>query len=89
LDSTSFFTFVKKQIMSNDAIKLELIQWLTFLNDEETINYLKVVKDSQEKNADWWNLLTEEQKAGIERGLQDIEDGRIHSHEEVKTRYGF
>ncbi len=75
--------------MSNDAIKLELIQWLTFLNDEETINYLKVVKDSQEKNADWWNLLTEEQKAGIERGLQDIEDGRIHSHEEVKTRYGF
>jgi len=89
LDSTSFFTFVKKQIMSNDAIKLELIQWLTFLNDEEIINYLKVVKDSQEKNADWWNLLTEEQKAGIERGLQDIEDGRIHSHEEVKTRYGF
>ena len=75
--------------MSNDAIKLELIQWLTFLNDEEIINYLKVVKDSQEKNADWWNLLTEEQKAGIERGLQDIEDGRIHSHEEVKTRYGF
>ena len=33
--------------MEQDAIKLELIEWLTKLKDNETIEYLKVVKDSK------------------------------------------
>lgn len=32
--------------MGLEAIKLELIEWLTKLNIEDTINNLKVVKDS-------------------------------------------
>ena len=33
--------------MGRDAIKLELIEWLTRLDDNETIQFLKVVKDSE------------------------------------------
>ena len=73
--------------MGFEAIKLELIEWLTKLEDEDTITYLKVVKDSRSED-DWWADLTTEQKSGIERGLIDIGEGRVTSHEEVKKRFG-
>ena len=74
--------------MGHEAIKLELIEWLTKLEDDETLEYLKVVKDSKSSKRDWWDDLSEPQKASIERGLKDIEEGRTTPHEEVKKRYG-
>jgi len=73
--------------MGLEAIKLELIEWLTKLEDADTIEYLKVIKDSKLEN-DWWQDLTPKQKDGIERGLKDIDQGRVTSHEEVKKRFG-
>lgn len=74
--------------MRNEALKLELIEWLIHLNDDDTITYLKIVKDSSEKGSDWWQELTSEQKAGIERGLKDIDAGRVTPHDQVKDKYG-
>lgn len=74
--------------MGHDAIKLELIQWLTHMDDDDTLTYLLAVKDSTEDKADWWFGLSETQKAGIERGMKDIEAGRVISHEDVMQRYG-
>jgi predicted transcriptional regulator len=45
----------------------------------------KILKCSK---LDWWDDLSEAQKASIQRGLQDIENGRTTAHEEVKKRYG-
>ncbi len=74
--------------MRQEAIKLELIEWLSTLEDSETINYLKVVKESNKSGKDWWHDLTDAQKKGIERGLKDIDAGRVVSHERVKSKYG-
>lgn len=74
--------------MGHDAIKLELIEWLTKLEDDETIQYLKIVKDSKSNEHDWWDDLSENEKKGIERGLKDIEAGRVVSHDEVRLKYG-
>lgn len=73
--------------MRLETIKLELIEWLTKLNDIETLNYLKVVKESRSGNQDWWNDLTEQQRLGIQRGLKDIDEGRIVSQSDVKKKY--
>ena len=73
--------------MGQDAIKLELIEWLTKLNDLETLNYLKVVKDSKSEKKEWWNDLTEQQKLGIQRGLKDLDEGRVVSHSDVEIKY--
>lgn len=73
--------------MGLEAIKLELIEWLTQLDDEDTIEYLKVVKDSK-TDGDWWEDLSPEQRTGIEKGLKDIDEGRVTTHEEVKKRLG-
>ena len=70
--------------MGQETIKLELIEWLTNLNDIETLNYLKVVKDSRSGDQDWWSDLTEQQRDGIQRGLKDIDEGRVVSDSDVK-----
>ncbi|MDR2815407.1 MAG: hypothetical protein LBB62_01720 [Proteiniphilum sp.] len=69
--------------MGLDAIKLELIEWLIGLEDEDMISYLKAVKESETRHNDYWNDLTDELKAGIERGLKDIDERKTVSHEEV------
>lgn len=74
--------------MGHEAIKLELIEWLTKLDDDETIQYLKLVKDSKDKQTDWWHDLSNAQKRGIERGLRDIDEGKVVSHDQVKSKYG-
>lgn len=74
--------------MEHKALKLELIKWLTKLEDEETINYLKIVKDSTDSQVDWWNDLTDEQKSEIEIGLKDVDEGRVTPHDIVKQKYG-
>ena len=74
--------------MGHEALKIELIEWLTKLEDSETIDYLKIVKDSSSSNKDWWHDLTDKQKASIERGLRDIDEGKVISHKEVKNKYG-
>ncbi|RUA33819.1 MAG: hypothetical protein DSY77_08310 [Bacteroidetes bacterium] len=74
--------------MKQEAIKIELIEWLQNLKDIETLNFLKVLKDSSTKNQDWFHELSEEEKMGIERGLEDIKNGKTFSHEDVKAKYG-
>ena len=74
--------------MGHDAVKLELIEWLTSLEDTETIEYLKLVKDSRSSDKDWWQELSDEHKTQIKKGLNDIEEGRVVPHEQVKKKYG-
>lgn len=74
--------------MALEALKLELIEWLSKLDDRSTIEYLKIVKDSAKKSEDWWDTISDEEKAGIDRGLEDVEEGRTHTHEFVKEKYG-
>lgn len=51
--------------MGNEALKIELIEWLTKLEDEETIQYLKTVKEAKTTNQDWWSELPENVKRSI------------------------
>ncbi|MCX6320822.1 MAG: hypothetical protein NTX93_03340 [Bacteroidia bacterium] len=74
--------------MGHDAVKLELIEWLTKLEDDETIDYLKIVKDSNVSHDDWWHDLTDEQKFGIDRGLKDVDAGRVTPNDTVRLKYG-
>ncbi|MDO5664665.1 MAG: hypothetical protein Q4G63_05345 [Bacteroidia bacterium] len=81
-------TLIMSNMMGHEAIKLELIEWLTQLENDDTIRYLKTVKDSDTGDNDWWKTLTEEQKTGIEKGLKDIDEGRTVTHQIVKEKYG-
>ncbi|TVR89827.1 MAG: hypothetical protein EA411_01445 [Saprospirales bacterium] len=74
--------------MAHEAMKLELIEWLTRLEDEETIQYLKMVMESETSDKDWWDELPEHVKKGINQSIEDKEKNRLTLHEDVARKYG-
>ncbi|MFO7447910.1 MAG: hypothetical protein R6W90_16220 [Ignavibacteriaceae bacterium] len=72
--------------MNLETEKLKLIEWIAGLNDDSTIEKIKTLKDHHNQS-DWWNEISEEEKAAIEKGLEDIKQGRVTPHEEMKKKY--
>jgi len=73
--------------MSSDAMRLELIQWLSQLEDKGLLHALFQIKKSNE-SADWYDELTEEQRAAIAEGEADLKAGRVTSSEGLWKKYG-
>ena len=73
--------------MNIQAEKLKLIAWLLALKDDSTLEKLIWLRDDQAEASDWWEEISEAEKAAIERGLDDIKNGRITVHEEVRRKY--
>ncbi len=73
--------------MNNEALKLELIEWLTRLEDQKTLESIAHLrKVSMEGYI--YDQLTAEQKASYERGLADIVAGRVISSKDLWKEYG-
>ena len=67
--------------------KLGLIEWITKINDVSVIKKLIGIKEENLKEKEWSDDLTKEEIDSINRGLKDIEEGKLHSHESVKKIY--
>jgi len=65
--------------------KLQLIEWLTGINDLSIIEDLKAFRS--QKESDWWESLTQDQREDIEAGLTDLEAGRKTDFEQVMKKY--
>ena len=65
--------------------KIELIEWLTRLQDEKLIK--KVESLRKEAEADWWDTLTAEHQEDIEAGVADLEAGRKKDFKKVLSKY--
>lgn len=62
--------------------KYKIIGWISSLKDVSVIKRLKSLKE-ESQDEDWWDTLSAAEKEGIQKGLQDIEDGNTISQEEV------
>ena len=65
--------------------KLELIQWLSTIEDSAIIE--KIMDLRKRENKDWWNSISESEKNSIEQGLKDAESGKLNSHSNAKKLY--
>jgi len=68
--------------MDIQSTKLDLINWLSSLTDESIISKLYAIKNNNTK--DWYDDLTKAERQNIQKGLNDLNNGNIHSNEEVK-----
>ena len=78
---------MKNNNMNIQTEKLGLIEWISKLNDISIIEKLKSIREDYLKSVDWWDTLNKEELESIERGLKDLEDGKIHSHETARKVY--
>ncbi|TAE38117.1 MAG: hypothetical protein EAY66_04635 [Sphingobacteriales bacterium] len=65
--------------------KLDLIQWLSTLEDSIIIE--KIIDLRKNENKDWWNTISEIEKQSIEQGLQDANSGKLNPHLNARKLY--
>ncbi len=73
--------------MNIQTEKLNLIEWISQLNDTSVIKKLKGIREDYSKSRDWWETLKKEELESINRGQKDFEEGRVHSHETARKIY--
>ena len=65
--------------------KLELIQWLSTVEDLKVIEKIQDLRTQE--NKDWWNIISEAEKSAIEQGLKDADEGKLNSHAKARELY--
>jgi predicted transcriptional regulator len=73
--------------MNIQTEKLDLIAWISELNEPKVIEKIKSLKNEYSSSKDWWDLLKKEELDSIKRGLKDFEEGHFHSHETAQKVY--
>jgi len=73
--------------MNIQAEKLKLIEWLISLQDRSIIEKLKFLHETKSIEEDWWETISESERASIDRGLKDIKAGKVLPHSEVRKKY--
>jgi predicted transcriptional regulator len=71
--------------MDIQAEKLNLIKWLTEVKEPSVIERFIALKNDQQ--GDWWDKVDDDEKAEIEEGLTQADNGEVFSHEEVMSKY--
>ena len=73
---------------SNEIIlnqKLELIQWLSAIEDLSVIEKLMDLR--KRESEDLWHSISEFERQSIELGLKDVESGKLNPHSKAKKLY--
>jgi hypothetical protein len=65
--------------------KLELIQWLSTIEDATIID--KIIDLRKKESKDWWNSISESEKESIEKGLNDADVGKLKPHSNARKLY--
>ncbi|AQX07440.1 hypothetical protein ELOC111193_16895 [Elizabethkingia occulta] len=65
--------------------KLELIQWLSTLEDQSIIE--KLIAFRKEEAKDWWNSISEDEKSAIEKGIEDADSEKLETHSNARKLY--
>lgn len=70
--------------MNLETRKLKIISWISCLEDESIIER---IENLQLHRHDWWNLIDENEKADIENGILQADNGELKTTEEVLSKY--
>lgn len=75
-------------IMVTEEKKRDIITWIDNSEDSEFIDAVHESIAQYKTDTDFWVELNSDQKNEILKGLEDVNQGRVVSHEEVKNKHG-
>ena len=73
-----------KSSMGFASRKLNLINWISGLQDENLVTRIETIKNEKD---DWWEHISDEEKADIESGLAQLDKGESIPHNQVMEKY--
>ena len=70
--------------MTIQAQKLELVKLILEIDDKAVLNNIKQVVTSSKD--DWWDEISDKEKAAIEAGIAQADRGELIPHEQVMKK---
>lgn len=67
------------------AEKLNLIQWLSTIEDEAVIK--KLAEFRRKETKDWWEQISEEERKSINKGIEEADNKELKPHSEARKIY--
>lgn len=80
----NFVGYKTTEVMNLETRKISIISWVSHLQDE---NILSRIEELQSQKDDWWELISDDERAEIEEGMQQADRGELKSTEEVLSKY--
>ena len=69
-------------------LRTDLHNMIDKITDSSVLNAVKtLLSDRSTTQADWWDTISENERAEIEQGLAEAERGEVVPHEEVMAKY--
>ncbi|MBE8714214.1 hypothetical protein [Sphingobacterium hungaricum] len=65
--------------------KIELIQWLSTLEDDVIIE--KLVNFKNDETEEWWDSISDEEKKSIEQGIFEADNQKLKPHSDAKKLF--
>lgn len=72
------------EVMNLETRKINIISWVSHLQDE---NVLSRIEELQSQKQDWWEMISDEERAEIEEGIAQADRGELKSTDEVLAKY--
>jgi hypothetical protein len=72
-----------KSVMNIEARKINLINWISSLQDDTILEKLEKI---QQKKDDWWDSVSENDKKAINEGIDQLDRGVYLTHEQVRSK---
>jgi hypothetical protein len=74
--------------MNISAEKLDIIQRICEIKDNELIDLIKKIIDiPNASKSDGWDKITNEEKDSINQGLKDLQQGKVYPHDQIRKKY--
>jgi hypothetical protein len=68
--------------------KLDIIQRICEIQDNDLIDLIKNIIDIPgSSKSEWWNQITQDEKDSINRGINDLQQGKIYPHDQIRKKY--
>ena len=68
--------------MNIEARKINLINWISSIQDDRLIDKLEKIQQEKE---DWWDSISENDKRAINEGIDQLDRGEYLTHEQVRS----
>lgn len=74
--------------MNISAEKLEIIQKIIDIQDNDLLSLIKrIISSPDATKDDWWEKISQSERDSINRGLEDLNKGNVYSHDQIKNKY--
>ncbi|MBM3405005.1 MAG: hypothetical protein FJY10_08970 [Bacteroidetes bacterium] len=74
--------------MNLSAEKIDIIQKICEIQDNDLLDIIKrIITRTADSKLDWWDQISQTEKNALNRGLNDLQQGRVHPHSEIRKKY--